>query len=104
MSASRSTRGCPAVPDTTILIVWVPDVAQAFAYTMRRKYRLEAWRLIVATPTPSITTRADPRVGPRPATHAIPRPVNVRLMDAPAAFAYVALPFDHDRNRAVAHA
>jgi len=28
-NASRSTRGCPAVPDTTILILWVPGVDHA---------------------------------------------------------------------------
>src|SRR5262245_17940009 len=55
---------------------WLPTPFQAYVKTTLRFRTTELWRLTLATASPSMKTRADPRDGPRDAIHAIWWPVN----------------------------
>src|SRR3954468_7362861 len=69
-----------------------PVDANAYGKTARRDERVVLYRLTVATALPSTDTRADPRVGPRGAIHAIWLPVNVKVAVFPAVLADLIVP------------
>src|SRR5262245_51326445 len=81
-SASWSTAGRPVVARFAIRIVWLPLPAKSVANSTSREPD-PVPRSIVAFRAPSMYTRTSPWPGPRGPIHAIDRPVNRYVIDAP---------------------
>ena len=86
------TRGCPAVPTTTIRIVRVAVVDHVRVKTSFRATGVAENRLTVLVRVPLMYTRAEPMFGPVGLSHATRLPLNVRVALLPAVTEYLALP------------